>query len=181
MESAIDVAAAAAAASLEGGAWCPREAEWGPGVAAADVDVAVDGPPRAVRIRHSDVGVRRRMWTRTRRRGSRRRPRGLPFPCRTTNVFAALVMSFMSEISLICKGGGRRASRRLAPDMDGGRPEGQRGAHEALAAKDVGEEARGILDVRATLGADHLLPVLVIDTRRFCETRTSTATIQHQL
>jgi len=43
VESAIDVAAAAV--SLEGGAWCPREAKWGPGVAAADVDMAVDGPP----------------------------------------------------------------------------------------------------------------------------------------
>jgi hypothetical protein len=46
VESTIDVAAAAA--SLEGGAWCPREAEWGPSVAVADADVAVDGPPRAV-------------------------------------------------------------------------------------------------------------------------------------
>jgi hypothetical protein len=64
---------------------------------------------------------------------------------------------------------------------EGQRARGAHIVHEALAAKDVGEEARGILDVRATLGADHLLPVLVIDTRRFCETRTSTATIQHQL
>ena len=53
--------------------------------------------------------------------------------------------------------------------------------HEVLATKDVGEEARMILDVRATLGADRLLPVLVIDACRFCETRTSTATTQHQL
>jgi hypothetical protein len=69
VESAIDVAAAAV--SLEGGAWCPREAEWGPGVAAADVDVAVDGPPRAVQICHSDVGVQWWMWTQRWRRGSR--------------------------------------------------------------------------------------------------------------
>ena len=34
--------------------------------------------------------------------------------------------------------------------------------HEAFATKDVGEEARGILDVRATFGADHLLPILII-------------------
>ena len=34
--------------------------------------------------------------------------------------------------------------------------------HETLATKDVGEEARGILDVRSTLCADHLLPILVI-------------------
>ena len=34
--------------------------------------------------------------------------------------------------------------------------------HETLATKDVSEEARGILDVRSTLGADHLLPILVI-------------------
>ncbi len=33
-------------------------------------------------------------------------------------VFVALVMSFMSKISLICKGGGCRASHQLAPDMD---------------------------------------------------------------
>jgi hypothetical protein len=43
MESTID--AAAAATSLEGGAWCPREAKWGPGVTAADVDMAVNSPP----------------------------------------------------------------------------------------------------------------------------------------
>ncbi len=34
--------------------------------------------------------------------------------------------------------------------------------HETLATKDVGEEARGILDVRATFGTDHLLPILVV-------------------
>ena len=41
--------------------------------------------------------------------------------------------------------------------------------HEVLATKDVGEEAHMILNVRATLGADHLLPILVIDACRFCE------------
>ena len=35
--------------------------------------------------------------------------------------------------------------------------------HETLATKDVGKEARGVLDVRATFGADHLLSVLVIN------------------
>ena len=64
---------------------------------------------------------------------------------------------------------------------EGQRARGAHIVHEALATKDIGEEARGILDVWATLGADRLLPVLVIDTHRFCETRTSTATTQHQL
>jgi hypothetical protein len=68
MESAIDVAAAAA--SSEGDAWCLREAEWVPGIAAVDVDVAVDSPLWAVRICHLDVGVRQRMWTWRQRRGS---------------------------------------------------------------------------------------------------------------
>jgi len=93
----------------------------------------------------------------------------------------------ISKISLICKGRGHRASCRLASDMDmreweeGQRARGAHIVHEVLAAKDIGEEARGILNIRATLGADHLLSVLVIDTCRFCETRTSTATTQHQL
>jgi hypothetical protein len=69
VESMIDVAAAAM--SLEGGAWCLREAEWGPGVTAADADMAMDGPLQAVRIHHSDVGVWRQMWMRRQRRGSR--------------------------------------------------------------------------------------------------------------
>ena len=35
--------------------------------------------------------------------------------------------------------------------------------HETIAAKDVGEEARGVLDIRAALVVDHLLPILVVD------------------
>ena len=34
--------------------------------------------------------------------------------------------------------------------------------HETFATKDVGEEARGVLDVRATFAADHLLAILII-------------------
>jgi hypothetical protein len=68
MESAIDVAAAAA--SSEGDAWCPREAEWGPSVTVVDADVAVDSPLWAVRIRHSDVGVQQQMWMQRQRRDS---------------------------------------------------------------------------------------------------------------
>ena len=55
MESTINVAAAAA--SSEGDAWCPREAKWGPGVAVVDADMAVDGPLWSMQICHLDVGV----------------------------------------------------------------------------------------------------------------------------
>ena len=48
--------------------------------------------------------------------------------------------------------------------------------HETLATKDVGEEARGILNVRTTFGVDHLLPILVIH----CP-KVLLITIQHQL
>ena len=60
MESTINVAAAAV--SLKEDAWCLREAKWGPGVTVVDADVAVDSPPWAMRIHHSDVGVRQWMW-----------------------------------------------------------------------------------------------------------------------
>jgi hypothetical protein len=43
--------------------------------------------------------------------------------------------------------------------------------HETLATKDVGEEARGILDVRAAVGANHLLPILIIDNAKILSNR----------
>ncbi len=50
--------------------------------------------------------------------------------------------------------------------------------HEALAAEDVREEARGVLDVGATLLADHLLAVLVIDDAQIlAQRRTASAFI----
>lgn len=48
------------------------------------------------------------------------------------------------------------------PDEEGGRQQTYI-IHETIAAKDVGEEARGVLDIRAALVVDHLLPILVVD------------------
>ncbi len=54
-----------------------------------------------------------------------------------------------------------------------GREEGVHIIHEALATKDVGKEARRILNVRATFGADHLLPILVIHGAKVLSNRTA--------
>jgi hypothetical protein len=81
---------------------------------------------------------------------------------------AALVNSFTSVISPIynkAKKARNRPIRHLNMRGREGRKSGE-GAyiiHEAFAAKDVGEEARGILDARAIFLADHLLPILIID------------------
>ncbi len=116
MESAVDVAAAAAASS-EGDAWCPREAEWGPGVAAADADVAVDGLPAGCANPPLGCGGSAADVDAEAEKGFAPAASSSAFSSSDNMVFAALVMSFMSEISPICKGGGRRASRRLAPDL----------------------------------------------------------------
>jgi hypothetical protein len=79
-----------------------------------------------------------------------------PFSSSDNMVFATLVMSFMSEISPIYKRERVNKTLKYKPK------EVAHIIHETLATKNVGEEARGILDVRPTLGADHLLPILVI-------------------
>ena len=70
-------------------------------------------------------------------------------------------MSFISEISPICKVGGYKVVDETLNRGDR-RKAGAYIIHEAFATKDVGKEARGILNVRATFIADRLFPILVI-------------------
>jgi len=70
-------------------------------------------------------------------------------------VFATLVMSFISEISPICF--------IWLVEATVGAEEKRNVVHEPLAAKDVREELCGVLHAWATLLADHLLAVLVVD------------------
>ena len=70
-------------------------------------------------------------------------------------VFASSVKSFVSEISPIYKKEKVNKTLKYTPEV------GAHIIHETLATKDVGEKARGILDIRSTLCQD-VLPILVI-------------------
>lgn len=146
--------------------WCTSEADVWPGVAATGEEVAVAGFPagcanRPLGCRSGDAEV-----------GVEPAASSSAFSSSDNTVFATLVISFISEISPIYKAGG---STRLKykPEVVGAHI-----IHESLATKDIGEEARGILDVRATFGADHLLTILVIHYSKVLSNRAQ-ATTQH--
>ena len=138
------------------GEWRTSEADVWPGVAAADAEVAVAGFPAGCANRSlgcgsedAEVEVEAETWSVPAASSS-------AFSSSDNMVFATLVMSFISEISPIYTRESVNKTRKYKPEV------GAHIVHETLATKDVGEEARGILDVRSTLGADHLLPILVI-------------------
>jgi hypothetical protein len=136
--------------------WGTSDADVWPGVAAADAEVAVAGFAAGCANRPLGCGsgdaeveaeAEAEMWFAP---GASRSA----FSSSDNMVFATLVISFMSEISPIYKARGSTLKYKT---------EGVAHIiHETLATKDVGEEARGILDVRSALCADHLLPILVI-------------------
>ena len=135
--------------------WCTSEADVWPGVAAAGEEVAVAGFPAGCANRplgcgsgDAEVGVEAEPWFAPAASSS-------AFSSSDKTVFATLVISFISEISPIYKAG-ESTRLKYKPEL------GAHIIHESLATKDIGEEARGILDVRSTFGADHLLPILVI-------------------
>jgi len=89
--------------SSEEDAWCTSEADWWPGVAAADAEVAVDGLPAGCANRPSgcesadvDAEAGTVTWLAPVASSS-------AFSSSVNIVFATLVMSFISEISPICK------------------------------------------------------------------------------
>jgi hypothetical protein len=159
------------AASSEEDEWCTSAADETPGVADEDVveAVAVDGLPAGYADSEFGCGA------------SAEAGMGFALAAASTSAFsfsssdnaavAALVNSFTSVISPIynkAKEARNRPIRHLNSKRMRGREgrksgEGAYIIHEAFAAKDVGEEARGILDARAIFLADHLLPILVID------------------
>ena len=138
--------------------WCTSEADVMPGVAAANAEVAAAGFPAGCADRPLGCGsgdaeveveaeAEAETWFAPEASSS-------AFSSSDNMVFATLVMSFISEISPIYKA---RESTLEYQSEDVAYI-----IHETFATKDVGKEARGILDVRSTLGADHLLPILVI-------------------
>jgi hypothetical protein len=156
------------------GEWRTSKTDVLPGVAAADAEVAVAGFPAGCAdcplgcgSGDAEVEAEAETWFVPAASSS-------VFSSSDNMVFATLVISFINVISPIYKA---RESTRLLKY----KPEiGAHVIHETLATKDVGEEAGGILDVRSTLGADHLLPILVIHYPKVLPNRAATKT-QHQL
>jgi hypothetical protein len=153
----LGVASGADAASWEEIEWCTSAADGWPGVAAdAEVEaVAVDGLPFGCGSEaEAEMGFTA--------------PASVSaFSSSDNAAVVAVVISFISVISPICKETEDGRMRRLDSGPERMRARESGGGthiiHEAFATKDVGEEARGILDVHAIFVADHLLPILVID------------------
>jgi hypothetical protein len=145
--------------------WGTSDADKWPGVAAADAEVAAAGfaagcadGPLGCGSGDVDVDVEAETWFAPEASSS-------AFSSSDNMVFATLVISFMSEISPIYKA--RESTLKYEPEVVAYI------IHETLATKDVGKEARGILDIRSALGADHLLAILVIHHPKILSNRTT--------